>query len=660
MTQFNRLLIANRGEIVCRIIRTARAMGIKTIAVFSEADSDALHVRMADEAFLIGKAPSKESYLNIEKIISIAKTVGATAIHPGYGFLSENAHFAKACEEAGIVFVGPKPAVIDLMANKNLAKEKMHRHGVPILPGYYEDNHSLDSLQLAAKKIGYPIVLKAVAGGGGKGLRLVYTDDELEQAYHAVKREAKAFFNDDKVLLEKYLTHARHIEVQILGDHYGNVQPILTRDCSIQRKHQKIIEEAPAPHLSAVLEKKILETAVIAAKAIHYTNAGTIEFLVSDEHFFFLEMNTRLQVEHPVTEMITGLDLVEWQLRIAAGEKIFHSLKKSQGHSIEARLNAEDPTRDFLPSSGKLHYFRFPPCLDYVRVDSGYEENDTVNIYYDSLLAKLVVWGENRLQAIQRLTSLLENIFILGIKTNLTLLKNILNHTIFKNSEFNTHFLQKEKICLETPLDNHVPNIAALFMNCYTPEKNINLSDHYSPWLMHDGWKLYSPPLRRFDFVYHKTPIAITVSKVHQCHEVKCNDEVFLYNILSFNKIKNDIYTLSLISNHYRYLQAILYKNQFKLELIVEGNHHQLEIMEEDIRQGDTAYDEQLFAPMPGTLVALLVRSGQKVNKGDKLLVIEAMKMEHTLYAPKDGIVKHCYYQIGDLIKEGAELIELE
>lgn len=660
MALFNKILVANRGEIACRILRTANRLGIKTVAVFSEVDRDALHVKMADEAFLIGPAPSKDSYLNIENIIQVALKAQVDAIHPGYGFLSENYHFAEACQQNNICFVGPSSSVINLMANKNLAKDVLEEHGVPVLPGFYDQEQNVERLLAAANEIGFPVVLKAIAGGGGKGLRLVHDAKEFEHAYLSVKREAKAFFNDEKVLVEKYLSQARHIEVQILADNLGEIIPLFTRDCSIQRRHQKIVEEAPAPLISANLQNKMMQAAVKAAQAIQYTNAGTLEFLVENDNFYFMEMNTRLQVEHPVTEMITKLDLVEWQLRIAALESLPKKEFLYHGHAIEVRLNAEDPDKDFLPSSGYLHCFEFPGNDEHVRIDKGYQTNDFVNIYYDSLLAKIIVWDKNRSAAIQRLQKVLGHTYVFGIKTNLALLKNILENDNFKLGQINTHFLQQEKFKVDTVFPPKVFAICSLFLMLYTKQQKPEHSlDSNSPWLDRDGWQLFFESELQFHLIYKKQNVTTSIKKQGENYLITIGDDKIVCSLTYFTSLQKNIYELGLILNT-EYLKSKLFYNDYHLEIFVNAEYYQVEIETENNLTHENIHDEQLRAPMPGTLVALHVNQGQKVIKGDKLLVIEAMKMEHTLYAPKDGTIKECYYQIGDLIKEGAELIEFE
>lgn len=657
MTQLKKILIANRGEIACRIIRTAKKLGITTVAVFSEVDAKAIHVQMADEAYLIGPAPSKDSYLNIKKIIEIAKQSNVTAIHPGYGFLSENCEFALACEQAGILFVGPSSKAIEMMGNKNVAKEIMKQHDVPVLPGFFIDTSDINDLVMAANKIGLPIVLKAVAGGGGKGLRLVENIEDLEQAYMAVKREAKAFFNDDNILLEKYLPNARHVEVQVLADHHGAVQALYTRDCSIQRRHQKIIEEAPAPNLSDALQEKMMQAAIKGAKSIQYTNAGTFEFLLDGENFYFMEMNTRLQVEHPVTEMITELDLVEWQLRITAGEKIFTARPKRIGHAIELRLNAEDPEKDFLPSSGVLEYFEYPSD-SHLRVDSGYQEGDHINIYYDSLLAKLIIWGEDRMQAVNQLRNALKEVTVFGIKTNLSALSSVINHEYFIAGNFNTHFLQQHKILNITAIPNEVYLIAATFLKNFNQHHHYhdNSEDLFSPWQLYSGWQLFASP--RYHFNFENITVSITETDKNS-YQITMGDHQYDCNPLNMQLLGHDCYQIELIVND-TVLKAKILKLNDKLEILYQHQYYTLALFENNLTSLQQQESEnQLMAPMPGTLVALHVSSGQKVNKGDKLLVLEAMKMEHTLYAPRDGVIKECFYRVGDLIKEGSQIIEL-
>lgn len=650
MTLFNKILIANRGEIACRIIRTAKRLGIATVAIFSEADVNALHVQLADEAYLIGPAPSKDSYLHIEKIVAVAQQCHVEAIHPGYGFLSENAEFAAACEQAGLTFIGPNSRVIALMANKNVAKQELAAHDIPILPDFYGEAPTIAEVTTHAKEIGLPILLKAVAGGGGKGLRLVEHEHDLEHAYQAVQREAKAFFNDDKILIEKYLPDARHIEVQIMADQQGNIQALATRDCSVQRRHQKIIEEAPAPHLSSHLQANLLQAAKNIAAAIKYTNAGTIEFLVQQDDFYFMEMNTRLQVEHPVTEMITGLDLVEWQIRIAAGQPLFSEAPSPQGHAIEVRINAEDPEKDFLPSSGKLSYLSLPSSTT-TRVDSGYGSGDIVDIFYDSLVAKLIVWGETRAQALMRLKQALNDSVIFGVKTTLSLLKNILRTDDFCQGRYNTRFLQTNNISASEHPTPELYCVAAVYLIQQQLRRNSQ-----SPWDDSDGWQLYGLGKRQLQFSPSETVSLQFNAKQFVC---QINEQRLEGRLLDWRDINSEIVLLYLLIADTRYTTYLMRQGD-KVAIIMQGGYYHINVVQQNTVQHHQEDDERLIAPMPGTLVAQWVTSGQTVSKGDKLIVIEAMKMEHTLFAPRDGIIKQCHYKIGDLVDEGSELLEFE
>lgn len=447
---FNKILIANRGEIACRIIKTARSMGIHTVAIYSSVDKDSLHVRSADSAYCVGDAPAKDSYLNIAKIIHIAKESGAQAIHPGYGFLSENPEFAKACKEADIVFIGPSVEAMEAMASKQLAKQLLEKTRVPLTPGYHGSEQTEDKLLAEAKKIGFPVLLKAANGGGGKGMRAVHHESEFSAALAGAKRESMASFADDTMIIEKLVLHPRHVELQIMADNHGNVVHLFERDCSIQRRHQKIIEEAPAPNLSMSLRQKLAEAACEVARSIKYSGAGTVEFLVdASEHFYFMEMNTRLQVEHPVTEMITGLDLVAWQLKIAANETLplTQDRIQAQGHAIECRIYAEDPYHDFIPSIGQIHFLQ-EPSGDGIRIDTGVQRLSQITMYYDPMIAKLIVWGANRDEALSRLGLALSNYFIGGVKTNIPFLKAICQHPKFKQVKLSTDFLSQEEIKL--------------------------------------------------------------------------------------------------------------------------------------------------------------------------------------------------------------------
>src|SRR3954469_5215914 len=489
---FDTVLIANRGEIACRIIRTLKRMGIRSVAVYSEADRDALHVALADAAYEIGAAPPRDSYLNQANILSAAKASGADAIHPGYGFLSENAGFAEACAKAGLTFIGPPPSAIRAMGSKSEAKALMEKAGVPLVPGYHGADQSLQVLQAAADKIGYPVLIKASAGGGGKGMKVAENAAAFQAALESAQREAKNAFGDDRVLIEKYLQQPRHIEAQIFGDSFGNIIHLFERDCSIQRRHQKVIEEAPAPGLTAERRAAIGKTAVEAGRAVGYVGAGTVEFIAEGENFYFMEMNTRLQVEHPVTEAITGIDLVEWQIRVARGEKLpkTQDQLKIDGHAMEVRLYAEDPVRDFLPQTGTLHHLRFP---EDARVDSGIRAGDTVSIHYDPMIAKIIAHGADRSEAIARLRRALAAMEVGGLATNLDFLQAILREPDFAAGKVDTGFIERHRAALlpePLPLPVQALALAALaVLRAGERDAVTQEGDSYSPWARLPGWR---------------------------------------------------------------------------------------------------------------------------------------------------------------------------
>ncbi len=500
---FKKILIANRGEIACRVIRTAKRLGIQTVAVYSEADAHALHVKQADEAYCIGPAPSSESYLRGDEIIRIALEAGANAIHPGYGFLSENAAFAKACVEANLCFIGPQAEAIRQMGEKSTAKALAQKAKVATIPGYHGDAQDLKTLQKAAQEVGYPLLIKAVAGGGGKGMRVVHQAKDFSESLSSARREAKASFGDDRVLLEKYLENPRHVEVQIFADAHGNAVYLFERDCSVQRRHQKIVEEAKAPDVNDALRHAMGQAAVDVALAIHYRGAGTMEFLLdTDGRFYFMEMNTRLQVEHPVTEMITGLDLVEWQLRVTNNEPLpitQQSQLTSRGHAVEARIYAEDPQKDFMPSTGTLHYLSTPSENTHVRVDSGVMQGDAISHYYDPMIAKLIVWDEDRSQALLRLSEALAHFKVVGVQTNIALLSRIVQHPAFIRAQLSTHFIDHHAAELliaaaEPTSDQLILAAVAVFMRQrHETASAASPVDPHSPWLTADAWQLNLP-----------------------------------------------------------------------------------------------------------------------------------------------------------------------
>ena len=662
---FKRILIANRGEIACRIIRTAQRLGIHCIAVYSSADVNALHVKLADEAYCIGPAPSSESYLCIDKIVAVAKQSYAQAIHPGYGFLSENADFAEACLNADMVFIGPSASAIRAMGSKSEAKKIMEKASVALVPGYHADAQDILTLQAAADAIGYPILLKAAAGGGGKGMRIVWQRHELAEAVAATKREAKASFNNEHILLEKYLNNPRHIEMQIFADSQGNTIHLFERDCSIQRRHQKILEEAPAPGIDTELRKRIGTAAVTAAKAINYVGAGTIEFLL-DSHgdFYFMEMNTRLQVEHPITEMITGLDLVEWQLKIAHGEPLplMQDQLNIQGHAFEARIYAEDPTNDFLPATGEIIHLLTPAQTTHIRIDSGIQSGDIINPYYDPMLAKLIVWDSNRERALQRLVDALNEFAIIGTKTNIGILSVIASHPDYLAGKFDTCFIQTHLKDLLAPqkIDDETLALVTLYVLLQQKIKASKATQSIlaasSPWHEADNWRLNLPHIQTLHFIVSGDKQTAYVTHQAKNYDITLNEKLFHVegHLESSYKICAKI--------NERSFKAHIFQNKTSLFVLNNGKRYEVNIVTTDtlyIQQPSEA-KHHLTAPMPGKLIALFVKPGQVVEKSTRLAIIEAMKMEHTIYAPSRGRVKEWFFQVGDLVNEGVDLLGFE
>jgi 3-methylcrotonyl-CoA carboxylase alpha subunit len=660
---FNKILIANRGEIACRIIKTAQQLGVDTVAVYSEADINALHVNMADEAIFIGASPARESYLCIDKIIDAAKQSGADAIHPGYGFLSESAEFCHACKNSGIVFIGPPVEAIEAMGSKSAAKTIMAQAGVPLVPGYHGDDQAPATLKRAADEMGYPVLLKATAGGGGKGMRQVWSADEFDDALAAAKRESINAFNDDKMLVEKYLQQPRHVEVQVFCDNHGNAVYLAERDCSLQRRHQKVIEEAPAPFLSDDLRRQMGESAVQSAQAINYQGAGTVEFLLDiDNTFYFMEMNTRLQVEHPVTEMVTGLDLVDWQIRIAGGEPL--PLTQQQisvsGHAFEARVYAEDPDHDFLPATGILQHLQAPQESLNVRVDTGVVEGDEIGIYYDPMIAKLIVWDENRDAALRRLKKALREYRIAGLTTNLNFLYNLASVDAFSKGELATNFIEKNSAEIFHQTDQDIRQtqiLGALYLTLRQSVKSgaTLAADKHSPWHIADNWRLNQSSQYHHEIEINNDLSRLTVTAIdNNRYEIKGEEfAAIVTGKLRGNELLAMVdghqYTVavSVIDNHITlYTRAGALKfNQPKPEYL---------LAESDQPEG------ALTAPMNGTIVAHVVTAGDSVKEGEPLLVMEAMKMEHTLKAPSNGTVEGYFYQPGELVNGGVELIEFK
>lgn len=650
---FHKILIANRGEIACRVIKTAHQLGIRCVAVYSEADANARHVRMADEAYLLGPAPSKESYLRADKILAIAKQSGAEAIHPGYGFLSENEAFAEACAAAGVVFIGPPVPAIAAMGSKSAAKAIMQDAGVPLVPGYHGDNQDEAFLATQANRIGYPLLLKAAYGGGGKGMKVVWQESEFIEQLHSAKREALNGFGNDKILMERYLTKPRHVEIQVFADNFGNAVYLHERDCSIQRRHQKVIEEAPAPAFSQEQRKAMGEAAVKAAKAIGYAGAGTVEFLFDEDgSFYFMEMNTRLQVEHPVTEMITGQDLVQWQLLVASNQPL--PLAQDEipldGHAIEVRVYAEDPDNNFLPATGKLTYLRQPQESRYVRVDTGVVEHDEVSPFYDPMIAKLIVWDESRDRAIARMRRALDDYRIAGMKTNLNFLTRLVSHPAFSRAELDTGFINAHQAELLAP-EQAEPTQALLLSALYLLLKQQPTATSSSPWDSGYGWRLNETARVSFNLQQDEQTHQVVVDSSSEGFTV-CTGDLC---ISATARLDGDV-LLANISGHQHKVRVSQYHDTVSVFI----RQHRFDFVyqtEVTVAHSDDAAGS-LKAPMNGTVVAVLVSAGQTVEAGQTLLVMEAMKMEYAIKAPADGVVNAVFYQAGELVKDGAELVD--
>ncbi|HSV80962.1 MAG TPA: acetyl/propionyl/methylcrotonyl-CoA carboxylase subunit alpha [Ramlibacter sp.] len=660
---FKKILIANRGEIACRVAATARRMAIKTVAVFSDADADAKHVAACDEAVHIGGSAPKDSYLQWERIIAAARETGAEAIHPGYGFLSENEAFAAACAEAGLVFIGPPASAIQAMGLKAESKQLMERAGVPLVPGYHGARQEPELLQSEADRIGYPVLIKASAGGGGKGMRAVERAEDFAAALASCQREARNSFGDEAVLVEKYVTRPRHIEIQVFGDSHGNYVYLFERDCSVQRRHQKVLEEAPAPGMTEAMRRRMGEAAVAAARAVNYVGAGTVEFIVEQRqgemNFFFMEMNTRLQVEHPVTEAITGLDLVEWQLRVASGEKL--PLKQEelriQGHAIEARICAENPDNNFLPATGTLHVYRKPPAAAFgrapVRIDDGVREGDPISPYYDSMIAKLIVHGATREEALARLDEALAATHIVGLHTNVQFLRHVVKSRSFATADLDTALIPREQAVLfhQQPVGLELASAAAV-ARTLLDEQQLAGAD---PFSRRDGWRSHGVGARRFEFDFEgrhteaelrylrdgRLVLAVNGSPEMPLAFRGAGDTIELQH--GEQRIRATVYTLGETDHVFTLAGAAAIVS---VDMLAHA--------------GDQAGEGgRLTAPMPGKVVSFSVQAGDKVSKGQPLAVMEAMKMEHTIAAPADGTVAEVLYAPGDQVGEGAELLKL-
>jgi 3-methylcrotonyl-CoA carboxylase alpha subunit len=662
---FSRILIANRGEIACRVTRTARRMGVGVVAVYSDADARAPHVAIADEAFRVGTSAPSDSYLRGDRIIEAARRAGAQAIHPGYGFLSENAEFAEACEAAGLVFIGPSAAAIRSMGDKAGAKTLMADAGVPLVPGYHGGNQSGEFLALEAGRIGYPVLIKACAGGGGKGMRVVPREQDFGAALAACRREAKSMFGDERVLLEKYLEGPRHVEVQVFADRHGGCVHLFDRDCSAQRRHQKIVEEAPAPGMSESCRRDMCAAAVAAARAVSYVGAGTVEFIVDrDGSFHFMEMNTRLQVEHPVTEMITGLDLVEWQLRIAAGERLPLAQEnlRIQGHAFEARVYAEDPLRDFLPVTGRIVHLGLPEPSRSVRVDASVRSGDEITPHYDAMIAKVIVHGRDRGEALGRLSSALADLEIAGIASNAELLRRIARCPDFVEARLDTGLIERNRQELLAPPGAPGEEVTALAtvtawqrMADAAREAARYSSDPRSPWNPNDGWRLNGR--EELIFIFRSAGHVLQVSAQARGTSI----EVELLGkprVLTWRTAERG--ALLVQFDDAEVTGRVVCSNR-RFDVFTAGEHHVLELDDPLAQEFDTRREHgALVAPMPGRIVAVLVAAGASVEKGAPLLVLEAMKMEHTIAAPFPGRVARICFEPGQQVGEGALLVEFE
>ncbi len=664
---FKKILIANRGEIACRVIRTAKKLGIATVAVYSEADAGARHVRLADEAVCIGPAAARESYLVVENIIAAARQTGAQAIHPGYGFLSENEDFCAACEAAGIIFIGPPVSAIHAMGSKSEAKKLMERAGVPLTPGYHGDEQAPEFLRQQADAIGYPVLIKAAAGGGGKGMRKVERSEDFLDALASCQREASSSFGDQHVLVEKYVLKPRHIEIQVFGDTLGNYVYLFERDCSVQRRHQKVLEEAPAPGMTPERRAAMGQAAVDAARAVGYVGAGTVEFIASstfdkDGSFYFMEMNTRLQVEHPVTEMITGLDLVEWQLRVAYGEALPLSQEqlKIHGHALEARIYAEDPAKGFLPSTGKLLHLAQPEESLHVRVDAGVEEGDAITPFYDPMIAKLIVWDLNRDRALARMLQALAEFRVVGVANNIEFLSRLTACPAFAGADLDTGLIERESAYLfpeeaDAPTDAWLSvALAELLMHRRVAEAAVK-SEANSPWHLRDGWRMNGDARRTLIFRLGEIQKTLSVIYLKDGFDIELDGRV---HRAAGTLDSRGRLTASLDGT--RGSVSVVAAGE-RRHLFAHGRAWQFAAMDPLYFSGEgTGEGGGLMAPMPGKIIALLSEPGAQVEKGTPLLILEAMKIEHTLFAPAAGLLKAYRYTLGDQVGDGAELVEFE
>ncbi|UYO93811.1 acetyl/propionyl/methylcrotonyl-CoA carboxylase subunit alpha [Pollutimonas sp. M17] len=668
---FTTLLIANRGEIACRVAATAHRMGLRTVAVYSDADANARHVAACDTAVHIGGSEPRASYLRGDAILEAARRTGAQAIHPGYGFLSENEAFAQACADAGIVFVGPPNSAIAAMGSKSAAKTLMEKAGVPLVPGYHGDNQDPGFLQQQADAMGYPVLIKASAGGGGKGMRIVENSAAFAEALASCKREAASSFGDDKVLIERYLQKPRHIEIQVFADTHGNCVYLFERDCSVQRRHQKVIEEAPAPGMTEERRRAMGEAAVAAARAVNYVGAGTVEFIAEpDGRFYFMEMNTRLQVEHPVTEMITGHDLVEWQLRIAAGEPL--PLRQEDlaitGHAIEARIYAENPEKGFLPSIGTLDTLVFPPHAAFqngdIRVDGGVGAGDTITPFYDPMIAKLIVRGADREQARARMVQALGEIRSVGVQTNIAFLRRLMLDPAFAQADLDTGLIERQHDSLFPPADEAPDSVMALAIAALLASRGLVHSSsrqnkaHVDPWAQADGWRVTGRYRQVFGLLDQDALREVQIER---------DGPDWRYSGQAASSFEWDAsaaapgrYDVRIRLDGADASGTVVVSREM-VHVFCDGGVYKLQIHDAVAHAEDDAggHDGGLTAPMPGKIISISVKAGDTVRGGDTLLVMEAMKMEHTITAPSDGTVEEVFFQVGDQVTDGAELISI-
>ena len=666
---FDSLLVANRGEIAVRVLRTARRLGLRTVAVYSEADAHAMHVQLADEALCIGPPPASQSYLRIDAILAAAERSAAAAIHPGYGFLSESAEFAAACAEAGRIFVGPPAAAIRAMGSKSESKRLMAAAGVPLVPGYHGEDQSFERLRTEAAQIGYPVLVKASAGGGGKGMRIVDSAAALREAVEAARREAQAAFGDPTLLLEKYFERARHVEVQVFADRQGQCIALFDRDCSMQRRHQKVIEEAPAPGIPDALRAQMIEAAVSAARAVDYVGAGTVEFLYAEQQFHFIEMNTRLQVEHPVTEMITGVDLVEWQLRVAAGEALpVDSLPtRPGGHAIEARIYAEDPSQGFLPSPGRLLHWKFPEPDPQLRIDTGVRSGDEITVHYDPLIAKLIVHDADRPSALRRLLRALEACEIAGVTTNLALLRQIALDADFTAGALDTRLIATRDLAAKAAPGDPPAAIVALVMlhalNGAVADKasaSPSYSPWCSPWAARDGWRLNQPPRIECQLESAKRLWSAQIAPTCQGAKVQIDAQTLVIEQLAIEQLAINAAQITATIDGSHFALTCLARPDGAVIAIQRYRSWTLRPRQALARPRSASGDSGCVrSPMPGVVVSVHVAVGEQVAAHAPLIAVEAMKMEHTLRAAAAGTVLAVHFSVGDRVEEGVELVTL-